>query len=1139
MNKPPEQGRRGFGVTNLGDVENQYNIAGPATFLQIAATKEQAELLLAALGWTPADLARSSGMGGALSRAEPPPDLSPPVPTSSLAPRAATVARLQATLTECAWMALHGHTGSGKSELALLLHSAASSVSRWLQLRDLVDEQLAHARLRAALSAIAAAPAVGGQPAWHDLIAVTLGKGSLFVIDDLPQFDSEGPLGKELTSLALAFERSGANLITTGALRPPAKTVKRVGNSIRCVEAPPFSDDEVSGLLVAYGAPSHWRTPAHSKLINSLCHGHPELLLTAILFLKEQEWPESADVLESLLKNEHLAPSLTDVIRRVQATVKHDGARSLLYRMAVIIGEFSADDARAIALPAPVIPEPSTALSRLEGLWIQPRRGSRFLACPLIKGLERELEPETIREVRRVLGNRILEQGQVSPVEIQIAIAHLTQAEDYERVGATYCLALDSLDASEGDIYDAGLSDLWSAAPLPERMGRGLMIYVRTLQVRARQRMRKASGFIISDLFLLAEKVPQGDSRQLLPLVTCLEELSVRDFARTNALLLRVLLEVSRSDTGPPEGDEGHSRDLVYAFLWHQTAYIRDIPDARVWLTSLAVLSPEVRQQAAQGQSYDGGCRGVCDRIWMSEADKPRSDQDWASIEAVLREVEGVGEALNLKLLWAFARRARLVVAGEYTSRFEDAVRMAQDALAREPTEPRMTFLFKECLGRLFVYKERWAEAARYLGEALGQRDGKDDVSAFYAQMYLSVAVGHSDSQDAAAISLGASQFALEIQGLPHQEVVKSLGELAIALWLSQGIDAAFAPVERAARLLFEIKDQTEGWRDLFVIFGHVLGYFAYSAQHGRPPEQIDDTGEPYAPPPRGLFLRQHRGRHRLYREEAERQFKALLAFYSDVVGDDRAAVSWAREARGVRNDAEDFILFLLDSLLVSDDVANGGVMEALQAASSSGQTPRVAEFICIAVVTSLARTAIRSMEEGKARACEVVEFLRGPGAMSEQAQLWDGLAFVIELSFGEGDAATRLVEFSREPSTGSGLMVAARLGASLRRERPFAQALADHVALSSFLLERIPMFRPFYRRLYLPLLHEFWLSAVDRASFHFSAPSFARSRIDATTEVPPRHRAQRLLSVVADALGMRPPSEIKLWFASGADVSA
>ena len=72
--------------------------------------------------------------------------------------------------------------------------------------------------------------------------------------------------------------------------------------------------------------------------------------------------------------------------------------------------------------------------------------------------------------------------------------------------------------------------------------------------------------------------------------------------------------------------------------------------------------------------------------------------------------------------------------------------------------------------------------------------------------------------------------------------MVKALGELAIAEWLSDNRPAAFHAMDQAGERLFACREGTNGWKSLFVLFAHVSGYFTSIAYSGRLP--VETRGE-------------------------------------------------------------------------------------------------------------------------------------------------------------------------------------------------------------------------------------------------------------------------------------------------------
>jgi len=1086
---------------------------------------------IASLGDQVVAVAATFGMRGQFSAAAVDGGLSCPRPAERRALRATAVAAVGSLLDTHTWVALHGTSGAGKTELALLVAEGCSSKT-WLGLRDL-DPDAALFCIHAMLAKLAPKPNLGTNEEWFASAAAKLPAAHLLILDDFPTHDADGPLGRDLNALVGAFGRRGLRILSTSARPTPQRTRSRLGAALHSVAVPPFSDEEVSALLVAHGAPPAWLEPARVTLLRAVTAGHAELLLTAAVYLARNEWLCTEAQLRALLSQEYASSIEDDVMRRLLATVESASARQLLFRVALSTRAITTADVAAIAEAEPAIEAPRTALTELQGLWLQTADDQRYTLCPLAKTFTSEVPAPTGRRVHRILGDRIVGGGVMGPIDAVGAITHYVQATDFGRAGSLLLLALSEFTKPQAArAYDAGLLDLWCTTPLPEGMDLGLRVYIRALQVQARGVRGHPTRFLVEDLLALAEAAVDSHPWALLTVLPQARTMSEVDFPRTAVLIARAV------QNGPDLALPGGGRlDLSgapqpAAFLWHQSAHIGGAQDARAWLASLVKLGTARLQPLAKGQSYEWGCFGFCDGLWLLEAKKPKEARDWASLMDLLEDVHDTARELGLGLLGACARRAQVIIRADYQDDLTSATTLADDALVREDDATSM-FLVAEAIGRQHVEADRPTEGRAYLERALGCETTAFPTVRLYASVSLSRAVGAVDRSEAARMLDGVVASAATINGLSALERSKLLGEAAIARWLAGDLGKAARLLLDGAKLLFACRADTRAWRDAAVLFGHVGGYFAALAATGRPPVPRVDSGESSGVPAPGLFHTFHEDRDTLYSREREGVLLLILTQLADWCRRDAEAVVWATTglefAKG--GDCPTHTQFFFECVML---------VEASMGAPGTGALSRVRGgplsdvLVPFAVHCDLAALVLASLEapdaaRGMAETSRIALELRAAGqpvspALSAGAKVLGVLA-------GKSPTAA-LVEVSADGDLEMFVRVASLLATSVRDDRTYGQAFGDQV-VAAWELEKISgPGRAVRRRILSPLVRLFWADAVDRSAFQFSRPSEFKDQIARVVEQPPEEHARLVLSYAASALGVNVPNPLSDWLA-------
>lgn len=1076
-------------------------------------------------------LAAEQGFRSTITTSEPVPDVSPPPAAIARAARPLAAMTISREFDSHAWVAVNGTSGSGKTELALLVVEHLNGQRIWLSLRDLNPPE-ALTRLNAAITETVGRTASVDRTPWYDAFCAALGPRGVLVMDDLPPTEPDTPLGRQLVHLATAFQRHGLKLLTTSSHPFSPRFAPRLGSILVEMPAPAFTDEEAAAVLLAHGAPPGWCDPSRVRFINIGAAGHAEMLVTAALFCRQRAWRFSEEDFQTLLFGSYTSAIQNDVMRRLLVTVPEERARQLLFRATLVFGAFSFADLQAISDIGPTIDCPRAMLAQLEGLWVQRDRKDSFRLCPLLKGFDSEIPLGTRRDIHDVLGLRIMQRGTIGPIEVHSAIAHFVVADKMDRAGTAYCLALSSLSSlEEANILasEGSLLHLWRSTALPAGMALGMRIYIRSLQVKIFNSLGWPLEFVADDFLNLAEQALEPDAWTAFTLLPVAPLLSARDFARTNRLVLKAVLgrETLKLPSGLPlRTDSGHRVD---AFLWHQATLARNDDDVRVWLQSLRGLSSDKLAIMATGDAYELACIGVTDHVWMREAGKPVAERDWHAVEKMLLEIAGTATELQLDLLWAASHRARLIVFGEYCDQMDRVESIAQECLLERPHLAPCRFLLLSSLGHQFLNADRFDEAAQCLGDALRLDIQGQDVTRLLAMRELSQAIGVARPDDGLVAAEATVTFARRVRFLAKHDLAKTLGEVAIMRWLARGADAAFAPLDEAAELMLGCKSDKPEWKAAMVVLAQVAAHLSSLAAYGRAPRVA--PGAKYNAPTAGLFFTYHSERHTLYTPEQDAAICWLLAVHADAAGNDQAAVRWAARRRAVDDqDGASWGLsqnILLSELLVRRDLAAvvGGVI-----ASPEPENALRMSFLTICV--ALAADRLSDPASARGRAEELVETLRAAARARRETSVWNEAADIVESAFCVDTtlAKQELFEGAFDPGVELSMQLAIRFCISAHNDRGFGDALGDQIVLAQFQLSHLAIFRPAYRRLFLPFLEQFWCQALERSAFHFRSAAMVRERIVASRSVPVLRRAQVIIREIVWALNVCAPPGVAEW---------
>jgi tetratricopeptide (TPR) repeat protein len=276
---------------------------------------------------------------------------------------------------------------------------------------------------------------------------------------------------------------------------------------------------------------------------------------------------------------------------------------------------------------------------------------------------------------------------------------------------------------------------------------------------------------------------------------------------------------------------------------------IRSEADVEQWLQALSAIPQHTRETVLADEM---NCLTIANRLWIIEAGKSPEQHDWKSVDRGSQAIERWSEAAAV--LFAAARRERVVVRGEYEHQLRDAVKMASQVPAFVTADPRAAFILDEIVASQFVYARKYAEADVAFRIAL---DRAPADSSLLSRTYLKPA------QPAGA--LGRNEAAVELttraitavesdRYRTHTDRPLAHAELALAYWFNGDRNASIEARNRAGEELFAAERQDEQWHGLLVRFHYVGGYFATILHKGSPPP-YDGGGNRFIEPKPGAFL--------------------------------------------------------------------------------------------------------------------------------------------------------------------------------------------------------------------------------------------------------------------------------------------
>ena len=1076
-----------------------------------------------------------------------------------LSQRQQTVGDLKRQMLAHTWTALYGQSSCGKTQLVVLLVETLKKPCLWVRLTHDRSCEENRRRLDAACLEQLGTPAQDRLYRWYKQVMESLGRGGVLVLDGLPRLQGQDILSESLLSLLKACKATGISMVSTS----PHPLPERIRASchrddLSTMACPPFTHPEAAEIFQTYDAPVELLTKERMIPLNRLARKHPRLLQAMGLYLQRGHWQLNTKTYEGLFANHHAPDVIEETLSGILDTVEEEDSRQLLYRLNLIIGSFMLGEVLALADVAPVVERPRERLQALMGLWIEYDSRERYAISPLVQMVgSHDVASQARKECNRVLAERLLAQQPVHVGEIDTILLYLIHADHYDRAGLLLIQVLVDLQQQDDTVYDGDVLSNWSETPLPVQMNLGIRLYLRALQRAARRKRGLSTTYIEHDLVELMKQATPNDAWALLGVLIVAPDI-LPDIHTVLLKILRFLPQARHPNGARLElPEELHLEELI----WLTVMNISTVADLDAWMETVSELTDEQRQFAFADEAAEQGSLVAAEVLWMREALKPQSQQQWITIQKAVETLSTWAASLHLELLWACAMRARIVIAAEYHNDLPHAIAIAEETLRQASDDPRIRLLIEECLGRQYLFAQKYQEAALWLGRAC-----EEDTEAFPtikipALLAASRAYGMNDPGAAVPFAERAVSLGKTTHAFPEIEVVKAEGELALARWLAGDTAGTFEAWDSAGERLLACRTEDDAWKGLFVLYGHISGYFTAMASTGEPPVETTD-GLPYTLPTRGIFSSEHQQRASLYNQVLDCYLMTQLAQFAQAVGQEQRMLAWCEQGlRLARESQQPFAWAALCELEIPSLILKGDVQAVLDHALDIGtigtagmkQRTRVKDLLkselainalleekpsetwnlveeraaqigMLPIVFWIATRALTNQSEAATMAHDLAEHCRIIGEAASDKALWIEGATFIERIF-EGQASWRDINeqangFSLEEH--KTLRLLGYLGATVQRGMPLVETwFAHNSILGSLGYDRTVVPSGTYQQIILPFFTIYWTAAFEQQKFRFTSPCLLEQELQDVQTMPLRERVRTLLTVIARGLGI------------------
>lgn len=606
------------------------------------------------------------------------------------------------------------------------------------------------------------------------------------------------------------------------------------------------------------------------------------------------------------------------------------------------------------------------------------------------------------------------------------------------------------------------------------------------------------------------------------------------------------------------------------------------IDHVKNWIETVECLSEEQLQRTFAYELAEHGCRHITERLfYLFEQEENQNDRQWLILLDVINELAYRSYRLGLKLLWACAVRIQIAILG-CLNQLKIAAHIAEAVVSQPNNDDRIELLIGECLGRQYLEASLYSEAKFWLDLALKSTTFSYPKIRLEALMLRGRIIENNNYEESIKYIKQAVDLAENYESESSRlTLVKAHGEFAISLWLTKGITETFEAWEKTIDRLFKFKKDTSEWKALWLVCGHVSGYFTHLACKGTPPQTGFDGNSYGAAPEIGFFskynLQLNEPQLTEHYNNVDRSILFVhLSSFAQAVGNDERASYWALKGIEFLRNTENKIGLLglaenaISTLLLSDkyietiDLAlDAGAIavahqklhlkntsifsiNSLNLEEILGSKPNdlwrraenYASRLClIPIAFRLSLIAISHPESIVAKAEEVVSLCDQIAITAADQYLWTSAAKLFRLIYIQNFISLReliyIIDnyFENYFEQYGTLWIIGYLIFSLQRKTVLRDVAYAQLGIIQKLSE-IEYARQIYpsttyRLLILPFLETYWTTTFNKMRFQFNTPELIEKQFAKIETIPEAQRAKSIFKIVSYGLNFNLSNEI------------
>ncbi|WJN47595.1 hypothetical protein QUH71_26895 (plasmid) [Priestia aryabhattai] len=818
----------------------------------------------------------------------------PPPLSQVLLKRDISISNDEKHMHHLTWFHLYGEVSTGKTHYLHLLSEKIPGKKIWIKCKGLNNEQV-NSAIKFTLAEVAKKNINNGKNSF-DIIVEKLAKGTVLIIDDIPQLKANDILVNNLNQLHSACEKHGVKILSSSTVKLTQGLTKYFNkNSYLSVQVPPLLVEDIIELICVKNSSLEDKEKI-AYWIGALTKYNPALVAACVDYLDLKSWEITNEVYESLQKGLYSADLNEEVRDLLLEEIKNTDTKELLYRLSLINSEFDNRYIEEICNIQPTIIHPADKLRELEGYWVQ-KTNTGYRISPLVEKISiSNLHTNTLKEVHSSIAKVIRQSKVLSPTDFIKMFSHLCQAEEFNNAALALYNVLFEFKKEELTEDYWGITSIWYNMPLPEGINKNLRLLLRAKQIVACLKFKKDVTYLVNDFKKM--KVDKEDELSgAIYLSLALELLNYDENLSMNFLKNFYLQSDEKSleeffGTQFLDKQEHHIEEIVW---WYCLGLKNSRKNIEMWLDILISMSSGQRERAFKSELSYNSCLFFTENIWLSEVKLPRKERDWQSCLDLLNMVKEVGLKINEPILYSCAIRNLIIIYFEYLSLKEEGLKLYKEALTYKHNDESL-FLLHSIVGKQFIYTKEYTVAIDFLKKAIDLNSSKYPFVMIDALVFMAKCREGVDAIEVKEIL----NKAIEIES--KQEIsnvlirVKLLGELGIHYFNENQYNYSYNYFKDAINSFHRLKNKDEEWKSTFVILSHVLGYISTVVSTGEPPLQLPD-GDVYAKPTLGMIFSENENRHRNYDIRKYMHINTIMGLFARATNDIKEEFYWLNQA--------------------------------------------------------------------------------------------------------------------------------------------------------------------------------------------------------------------------------------------------